>query len=262
MGAIGDALELAEELQAEHGELKTVQALVAEVALQTGDLATAHDFWSALLAADSANIAATLAIARIALLGGDGDEARAALDRALAHPEALTPAQITTAAGLADLLGQPARSQALRLRAGREEAARAAALAAEIDAALGREPGDTVPIETIETDRPAVAPESPAANGAEAPPTNLAEFTDATAIDLEETPADPRILPALREVFGHEALLPGQAAVINRALAGQDTLAILPTGAGKSLTFQLPALLLPGVTLVISPLIALMKDQY
>ena len=61
--------------------------------------------------------------------------------------------------------------------------------------------------------------------------------------------------------FGHDGFLPGQTAVINRVLAGTDTLAILPTGAGKSLTFQLPSLLLPGTTLVLSPLIALMKDQ-
>ncbi len=63
------------------------------------------------------------------------------------------------------------------------------------------------------------------------------------------------------EVFGHRGFLPGQAAVVNRVLAGKDTLAILPTGAGKSLTFQLSSLLLPGTTLVLSPLIALMKDQ-
>ena len=49
---------------------------------------------------------------------------------------------------------------------------------------------------------------------------------------------------------------------MNSALAGINTLAIMPTGAGKSLCYQLPALELPGVTLVVSPLIALMKDQY
>jgi len=62
-------------------------------------------------------------------------------------------------------------------------------------------------------------------------------------------------------VFGHEALRPGQREVIERALAGRDTLAIMPTGAGKSLCYQLPALLLPGTTVVVSPLISLMKDQ-
>lgn len=262
MGELDESLTLAEELQAEHAELKTVRALAAEVALQTGDLAAAHDFWSALLAEESANITATLALARIALLGGDNDDARSALDRALAQPESLTPSQLASAAGLAELLGQPARSQALRLRVAREEAARAAALATEIDAALGRNPDVSASNETTETDRPDAAAEAPVASEAAGTEVESAAFTDAAAIDLEEIPADPRVLPTLHAVFGHEALLPGQAAVINRTLAGQDTLAILPTGAGKSLTFQLPSLLLPGATLVLSPLIALMKDQY
>jgi ATP-dependent DNA helicase RecQ len=64
-----------------------------------------------------------------------------------------------------------------------------------------------------------------------------------------------------RERFGVDALRDAQEAVIARVLAGRHTLAVMPTGAGKSLTYQVPALLLPGVTLVISPLIALMQDQ-
>jgi ATP-dependent DNA helicase RecQ len=66
---------------------------------------------------------------------------------------------------------------------------------------------------------------------------------------------------ALREHFGYESFNPGQVEVITRVLEGEDTLAILATGAGKSLCYQLPALLLPGTTVVVSPLIALMKDQ-
>lgn len=66
---------------------------------------------------------------------------------------------------------------------------------------------------------------------------------------------------ALHEVFGLADFRPNQAAIISRALTGQNMLAIMPTGAGKSLTYQLPALLLPKATLVVSPLIALMKDQ-
>ncbi len=66
---------------------------------------------------------------------------------------------------------------------------------------------------------------------------------------------------ALREHFGYESFNPGQVEVITRVMAGEDTLAILATGAGKSLCYQLPALLLPGTTVVVSPLIALMKDQ-
>ncbi|HYT32828.1 MAG TPA: ATP-dependent DNA helicase RecQ, partial [Thermoanaerobaculia bacterium] len=68
-------------------------------------------------------------------------------------------------------------------------------------------------------------------------------------------------LAALHRHFGHAAFRPGQKEVVEAALAGSDLLAVMPTGFGKSIGFQLPALLLPGVTLVVSPLVALMKDQ-
>lgn len=70
-----------------------------------------------------------------------------------------------------------------------------------------------------------------------------------------------RVRAVLRDTFGLSRLRPGQAAVIERVLGGRPTLAVMPTGAGKSLCYQLPALLLEGRTVVISPLIALMKDQ-
>ena len=73
-----------------------------------------------------------------------------------------------------------------------------------------------------------------------------------STIDLERT---------LHEQFGLERFRAGQREVIERVLAARDVLCVMPTGGGKSLCYQLPALLLPGVTLVISPLIALMKDQ-
>lgn len=65
----------------------------------------------------------------------------------------------------------------------------------------------------------------------------------------------------LASVFGFHAFRPGQEEIVRAVLAGRDTLAIMPTGGGKSLCFQLPALCLPGLTVVISPLIALMRDQ-
>ncbi|MDR7270722.1 ATP-dependent DNA helicase RecQ [Pelomonas saccharophila] len=70
-----------------------------------------------------------------------------------------------------------------------------------------------------------------------------------------------KLRATLKRVFGLQALRPGQAEVIARVLEGQNTLAVMPTGAGKSLCYQLPAVLSDALTVVISPLIALMKDQ-
>jgi ATP-dependent DNA helicase RecQ len=69
------------------------------------------------------------------------------------------------------------------------------------------------------------------------------------------------LFSALKRSFGFDSFRPGQEAIVRDALAGRDVLAIMPTGGGKSLCFQLPAILQPGVTLVVSPLIALMQDQ-
>src|SRR3954466_1731805 len=67
--------------------------------------------------------------------------------------------------------------------------------------------------------------------------------------------------PALRRLFGFPDFRPGQEQVVRAAVDGRDTLALMPTGSGKSLTYQLAAMLRPEPTLVLSPLIALMKDQ-
>ena len=71
--------------------------------------------------------------------------------------------------------------------------------------------------------------------------------------------SDPHSI--LKKVFGYDSFRPGQEEIVSRLLAGQDVLAVMPTGAGKSICYQVPALLLPGITIVVSPLVSLMKDQ-
>ena len=79
---------------------------------------------------------------------------------------------------------------------------------------------------------------------------------EGSAADRSLTPAT-----ALKRVFGHETFREGQKWGIDRALKGKRTLLVLATGTGKSLVYQLPALLLPGITVVVSPLVSLMEDQ-
>ena len=68
-------------------------------------------------------------------------------------------------------------------------------------------------------------------------------------------------LETLKKYFGYASFREGQERIVNTILSGRDALAIMPTGAGKSICYQLPALMLPGITIVVSPLISLMQDQ-
>jgi ATP-dependent DNA helicase RecQ len=101
---------------------------------------------------------------------------------------------------------------------------------------------------TAASEPPAAAPNPPAAA-----PTNAAPEPTAAAPD--------RIDRVARETFGFETLRPGQREAIEAALAGRDTLAVMSTGSGKSAIYQIAGLLTPGATVVVSPLIALQREQ-
>ena len=80
------------------------------------------------------------------------------------------------------------------------------------------------------------------------------------AVDSADS-VDPCALEALNRYFGYDSFRPGQSGIVSAILAGRDVLGVMPTGAGKSICYQIPAAILPGVAIVISPLISLMRDQ-
>lgn len=264
-GNLVAACALSEELSRSNPELMTVSSLAADVARASGEFETARGYYLGAVDARPENPSALLSLARLAVDERDDEAAAAFLRRALTSAgEDATAGQCLIAAEVAGALDRPEQAAELRARASSIEQARTEALVAEVLSALP-EPTEIHVAESLVSrgnDAPAPPPRkdddvAPMSEEPPAPaPASVAWNAAEPTVDL-----DPRVIETLQRDFGHRALRPGQAAVIAKVMADRDTLAIMPTGAGKSLTFQLPAMLREGTTLVISPLIALMKDQ-
>lgn len=257
-GQLEEAYAISEQLVASHADKVTIIMLAADVAQAIGYRDLARGYYMAVADARGEHPSGLLTLAELYHDEGDVTVASSFFSRviyAYNHGDyRLSTSTAERIAAMAEALGNPALAVEFRQRAEIEQQAVIQNTAAEIWKALeelgmAKHPEDTPAengtvrsrSEPVVRSKPAVAP-----------------------VVIEQSTvreARPEALRALRELFGHDHFREGQVDVIERMLDGVDTLAIIPTGGGKSLTYQLPAMLLPGVTLVVSPLIALMKDQ-
>lgn len=281
-GDLSEAADVTREVVASSPELKSVQALQVELARATDDFPALRAHYEAEVALNPSSTAARIGLALAALGQDDLAEAGRQFQESLqlrADGEGLP---LRLASAVASGLGQHDRAADLaaefEARSAQSRAQRDRAVVTGIldklrrpaPATIAPPPEEPLPAEWP-GDRPSLSPSvsigRPAGGSGSSLPSSITAEDDP---DLETAPAEaphdlpeqhPEVYGLLRRAFGYEDLRPGQAAVIANVLGHKDTIAIMPTGAGKSLTFQIPAMLLPGVTLVLSPLIALMKDQ-
>ena len=253
--AAGDqrgAQAIADQMATEHPYRLLTWSLQADVRLALGDLDGAEAAWQRREALKPGAPENALGLARVWQARGEDDRAllwaRTALSRVRRDEK------------------QPG-AELLRLletlyRATNQDA-QAEATAATLRERQQQELGDLRRIlngepQTEPPPGPTVAPETPVVGTAVTYDFSPEVLHGA----LEPSPQErERLNTALHRYFAHDSLRPGQAEAITAILRGQNVLAVMPTGAGKSLCYQLAALLLPGTALVISPLIALMKDQ-
>lgn len=258
-GALDDAEVAARAMLDSAPENVTPLYAAGLVALARHDSATARAHFERLLQLHEDSPTGLRGLARVALAEGDAatalDLAGQALDRysAVEAP----PDLVRELALYAERIDDHERAALARRRADELLAARDAALPAKLAEALARvRDGGERPRRSRD------AGHSRAAESHDAD--ELSEREQITALPPAPAP-DPEahdgLVMALREVFGYTEFRAGQEEAISAVIREYDTLAVMPTGAGKSLCYQLPATLLAGVTLVISPLIALMKDQ-
>lgn len=274
-GAVPEALRLAAALQARHPDEPAARAVQVDALLADGRAPEALEQAHVLLAAGGpTRLLGLERLARCRAAQGDAAGARAAVEEALAlAPADAPPASLLR---LLDhlLCSAGAGDPQLRARLQQTYATDLRRLRRDL---FGE--GFAMPVRSTPRECPPVPP-SPEAAGVGEP----AAVRPAAALGVGEVRGDreagrrsgpsasPRAVPratplprepatVLRELFGHSGFRPGQQEVSEAVLAGESILSVMPTGAGKSLCYQLPAALLPRATVVISPLIALMKDQ-
>ncbi len=276
-GRHDDARRLATGLAESDPELRSVQNAIADVARATDDHETLGRIAREQVALRPSDTAARLDLAQAALAAGNSDEAMTWFREALDLRAEGEGIPLQRASEIARALGRDRQADELAgefaLRSEQSKRQRDRAVVTPLLERLG----EPVP-EHFDPPAPSALPEGwPRHIAAPAPagepirgPRGGTSRAAAEEPDLEVAPVEeptdlhthhPEVYDLLRRAFGYDDLRAGQAAVIANVLDGKDTIAIMPTGAGKSLTFQIPAMLLPGVTLVLSPLIALMKDQ-
>ena len=266
-------LALAARLREYAGTKLAADLALGELALAFEGAARSEAIYRRALALAPGSTSARVGCARSRAAAGDAEGARAELARVFAV-YGVTPSAwvLREACEVAARLGEGPWEEELRARLAELDAREGARLHAMVAALLEGVPAAIPPRRgafgalSVGMARASVAPAAPdeTAGTEETEETDEGDDAESVAEDAlgeVEEEAPPELLEALREHFGYEGFLPGQATIVRAVLAGEDVLALMPTGAGKSLCYQLPALLLPGTTLLISPLIALMKDQ-
>lgn len=246
--AAGDhasAQAIARKLTDQHPHMLLAWSLHADVCLATGDLDGAEAALQQRETLQPETASTALGLARLWQAQGDAEKAllwaRAALSRIERDERQPSIELLRLLEGLYRATGQPAQAGAIATRLQQRQQQDLENLRQALGLTLPVAEPQPTPQRTVE-------------------PTFQPEGAIIGAVDLT---ADERACldDALHHHFAHDAFRPGQADAIAAILRGESALAIMPTGAGKSLCYQLAALLLPGTTLIVSPLIALMKDQ-
>ena len=238
LGQIAHARQIADELAITYPKSLTAQVAAATVLARSGEFAAGRTLLEAYLVYAPGEPVATLTLARLALESGDATLAGEMAERlGPGVPANLPDAHLTDLAVLLEALGRSESAAAVRLERERRRQLHFAHLAELLAPYTSLAPGTYLDSAAIYRN----------IHGPDSVPVTRDEQRRVT-------------LEATRH-FGFTSLRDGQANTVAAVLRGESILAVMPTGAGKSLCYQLPALVLPRSSLIISPLIALMKDQ-